>query len=88
MYYDWQGRPIDQAQWSRLFDDERHIGDDRIGGVHVSTVWVGIGFGDPPLIFETMLFGGPLDEHCERYATEREARAGHARWVAQLSRTP
>jgi hypothetical protein len=53
--------------------------------VRVSTVWLGLdqslGLGGPPLIYETMVFGSALHEHGERYATEQEARAGHARWV-------
>jgi hypothetical protein len=84
-YFDWQGQPITLQQWMRLFDDERHLGDDHVGDVHVSTVWLGLdhGYGDgPPLIFETMIFGGPLDQECWLYATEQQARAGHARAVA------
>jgi hypothetical protein len=84
MHYDWTGQPISADEWSRLFDDERHIGEDRIGDVGVSTVWIGLGFGDPPLIFETMIFGGALDGERWQYATEREARDGHARAVEMV----
>jgi hypothetical protein len=87
-YYGWQGEPIDRDQWARLFADERHVGDDEIDGVQVSTVYVGLDLGvggmlgtGPPLIFESMVFGGPLDSWTERYSSEREARAGHARVV-------
>jgi len=47
----------------------------------VSTVWLGLdhGYGGgPPLIFETMVFGGAHDEDQWRYPTEVEALAGHA----------
>jgi hypothetical protein len=85
MYYDWTGRPISLGQWARLFEDERHISEDRIGDVDISTVWMGLDHNflanGPPLIFETMIFGGVLDGECWRYATEREAREGHARAV-------
>jgi hypothetical protein len=83
MFYDWEGQPITLLQWARLFEDARHIGDDELDGVRVSTVWLGLdhSFGlGPPLIYETMVFGA-LDLEGERYATEQEARAGHARWV-------
>jgi hypothetical protein len=84
-YFDWQGNPISREEWARLFEDERHIAEDEIDDVRVSTVWIGLDhrFLDdgPPLIFETMIFGGSLDEYCWRYATEREAREGHARAV-------
>ena len=84
-YFGWEGEPITIAQWVRLFEDERHIGDDELGDVRVSTVWIGLdhglGLSGPPLIFETMIFGGELDGHIWRYSSETEARAGHARAV-------
>lgn len=53
----------------------------RRGGDHVSTVWLGINMrvfpGDHPEIFETMVFGGPLDGETMRYATAKEAKIGH-----------
>ena len=58
----------------------------------VSTVWLGCNhnYSDgPPLIFETMVFpvGSYYDLDCRRYATEAEARAGHAllcrQWAVQ-----
>jgi hypothetical protein len=88
LYYGWQGEPITQEEWSALFADERHVGDDDIAGVRVSTVWLGLdhswGLSGPPLIFETMVFGGKFDEWAWRYSTEREAREGHARIVAAV----
>lgn len=48
--------------------------------IDVSTVFLGLDhrFGEgPPLLFETMVFGGPLDQECERYTTWDEAIAGH-----------
>jgi hypothetical protein len=55
--------------------------------VKVSTVWLGIdhnGYlpGFPRAIFETMVFGGRLDQQIERYSSEDTAVAGHAEWVA------
>ena len=58
--------------------------------VTVSTVWLGMdhSFGDgPPLIFETMVFGGELDQECDRYTTEEQAQQGHAAMVARVQRT-
>lgn len=56
--------------------------------VTISTVWVGmnlsIGFPGPPLIFETMCFGGDYDQSCMRYATEAEAEEGHRRTVEDI----
>ncbi len=55
--------------------------------VWVSTVWMGLDHnyfhpGDPPIIFETMVFGGSHDQWQDRYSTREQAAAGHARVVA------
>lgn len=60
----------------------KHVGDTTRFGIRVSTVFLGLdhnlgGYG-PPLLFETMVFGGPLNEHCIRYSTVDQAAHGHA----------
>jgi hypothetical protein len=55
--------------------------------VEVSTVWLGLNhnwYPGPPLIFETMIFGGRFDLEAHRYATEAQAREGHAEVLAFL----
>jgi hypothetical protein len=62
----------------------------------VSTVFLGLdhGWGDDedPLLFETMVFGGPNDQDCIRYTTWAEAERGHFATVgaleARLGRQP
>lgn len=59
----------------------------KIGDVTVSTVflWLNHGYdGGPPMIFETMVFGGPLAGDCERRSTWEEAEATHAEMVRQV----
>lgn len=49
-------------------------------GMTISTVFLVIdhGFGEgPPVLFETMIFGGPLDQTTMRYCTWEEAEEGH-----------
>lgn len=85
LFYDRQGNPIDDTlKWGRLFESEdRTVGQDQIGEVFVSTVWLGINHNvrpeGPPLIFETMIFGGPHDREMWRYSTEAQAVEGHKR---------
>jgi len=54
----------------------------------VSTVFLVVdhsfGFGGRPMLFETMVFGGPYDQECERTSTIEEACAVHARVVVAL----
>ena len=87
-FYDRKGQPMDLMEWATAFEDtDRKIGDDTINGQQVSTVWLGshYNYGEgPPLIFETMIFGGPHDQYCDRYSTEEAALAGHDQIVAAL----
>ena len=59
------------------------------GEISVSTVFLmGINhaFGDEvePILFETMIFGGPMDQYQTRYSTWEEAEAGHAEALEEL----
>lgn len=78
----------DMMEWAEQFEiiSSRRVAETRVCGVWVSTVFLGNNhqFGDgPPLIFETMIFGGPDDQdYQERYSTWDEALAGHERAVA------
>jgi hypothetical protein len=87
MHWDRAGNPITLRQWAHLRQMPNReeyviVGRDHVGEITVSTVWVGLDMGfhpdSPPTIFETMIFGGPMDQDTWRYATEAEAIAGHA----------
>ena len=86
----WQQKRARAAQadgWTTPEEDSTRIGYDTVGKAHVSTVWLGLdhSFGlGPPIIFETMVFGGEYDQYCTRYSTKEQARAGHKRVVADL----
>ena len=74
----------DLMKWARWFETaNRHVGDDMVGEVHVSTVFLGLDHSfnfnkkHVPILFETMIFGGKHDEYQERYATWEEAEKGH-----------
>lgn len=91
--YDRDGSPIDHMRWAELFGDREYarIAEDWHGQSRVSTVWMGMdhSFGrGPPLIFETMIFGGPLDGYQDRYSTVDEARAGHIEALAKVLALP
>jgi hypothetical protein len=56
----------------------RRVGQAVIDGVTVSTVHLGVPHGlHGQEHYETMVFGGPLDEHQWRYETYEQAVAGH-----------
>lgn len=85
MYYDRQGNPITGQEWTEQFGqmEDRRVAETTVGEVWVSTVWLGLdhNWTGPPMIFETMVFGGPYHEHMHRYSTETQALAGHDQMV-------
>jgi len=68
----------------RIDDSYRMIGltKTKDGEARVSTVWLGFDHSHseegPPLIFETMVFGGEWDSFQWRYYTETQALMGHS----------
>ena len=90
------GEPVPESdilKWGRWFEDaDRVIARLKVAeGVEVSTVFLGLdhSFGEdgPPLLYETMVFGGKLDQELERYATLEEAQHGHDRMVTRVKRS-
>ena len=75
----------DLMKWATWLDtDERIIQKTTVGDAEVSTVFLGLNhqYSDgPPILFETMVFGGYLDQEMDRYPTEIDARTGHAEMV-------
>jgi hypothetical protein len=69
----------------------RHVADDYINDVRVSTVFLGRDHNfaptGPPILFETMIFGGKHDEYQERYSSWDEAEEGHWRAVMMVLKT-
>jgi hypothetical protein len=74
------------AAWAAAQDaagrDYRRVALEELGDIRVSTVFLGMDhnhFGNgPPLIFETIIFGGPHNEWQQRCSTWDEALQQHA----------
>lgn len=79
-------QPVDDILQMMSWADEGRITDrTEIGDVLISTVFLMIdhnftGMG-PPVLWETMVFGGKLDGEQERYTSVEAALAGHDQWV-------
>ncbi len=92
-YFDPEGNPLSLMEWAALFE-ARDCDDGpeswwrkltKVEDVTVCTVWMGLALdfhGGPPLIYETMIFGGTLDQETYHYATKSEAWDDHERLVA------
>ena len=85
----------DLLAWARWYATaDRVVEQTEIAeGILVSTVFLGIDHQLPwltgqPVLFETMVFGGPpsIHQRCWRYRTWQEAEQGHARVCAVLRR--
>jgi hypothetical protein len=76
--------------WAIWFEDaDRRVGYTQITShVEVSTIFLGLDhrhLGDgPPILFETMVFGGPLDGDGGRYSSYDDAEVGHRMMVAKV----
>jgi hypothetical protein len=91
-WYDRQGHLLAMDEISAKFSDPEYkiLAKTKVesADASVSTVWLGLDHsfgGGPPLIFESMVFGGGLDQHQWRYATEAEARTGHESLVEKVT---
>lgn len=88
-----KGRPIRCSfwTWARWFEktSNRVIAQTQMGRIMVSTIFLGIdhNFSDhgPPILWETLVLGGPSHGDGERCAGSREqAEAGHMKWVEKM----
>lgn len=85
MWYDMNGKPIDDHEANKLLQDRRRIIrstwlTDRRERVHVSTVFLVLDHSfmeTGPVLWETMVFGGAHDGAQNRYTSRRQARLGH-----------
>jgi hypothetical protein len=77
---------VDQMQSSAR---RRRVASDVIGVSNISTVFLGdhSTIGPPPLLFETMVFGGALDGELERCSTWEQAEAMHSAMCARVKAT-
>lgn len=91
-YFNRDGEPISAMAAARLMGDVNYcrIAETRLlNRLWVSTVWLGVAHGpNRDQLFETMVFRDSEDLDSARYATETEARAGHAAMVGKWGSEP
>lgn len=89
---DGAGTPVrepDLLKWAQWFGtNERTVAYDTIGESNVSTVFLGLDHtfdGGAPILWETMVFGGKLNEEQDRCSGNREqAEAMHAKMISRV----
>jgi hypothetical protein len=86
------GEPVpepDLLKWAAWFESaDRAVARTAVGPFTVSTVFLGLNHAygaQPPLLWETMVFGpGDVARHERRWHSRAEALAGHEAAVASL----
>ena len=77
---------IEWAQWFERPESRRVALDHPAPSIRVSTVFLGLDHsfaeGTAPILWETMIFGGPHDGFQRRYSSKEEALEGHKKAVA------
>lgn len=84
----------DAAKWRQWYTTASSlVAEDRIGPSTIATYFLAIdhdffGLGQP-VLWETMVFDGPLDQSCDRCAGSwQQAEAMHARMVRRVTGSP
>lgn len=91
LYYKLDGKTpvectlMEYAEWMQENPDKRIVKQTTLpDGTKISTVFLGLNhaWGDgPPILFETMVFGGEHDQFQERYETWGQAEEGHKKAI-------
>src|SRR6266550_3596078 len=86
----------DILEWGRWFqknDQRRIVAQDETPNGKISTVFLGLDHRfvvlrgeSEPILWETMVFGGPLDGEQVRYCSFEAAKAGHAEMLERVSK--
>lgn len=79
----------DLMEWARWMETaKRHVSDETYCDVRVSTVFLGLDHNfdgkGPPVLFETLVFGGELNDEMDRCSTYEEAIAQHIRMFKRV----
>jgi hypothetical protein len=78
----------DVTKWAQWFGTaNRHVAQDRIGGVVVSTVFLGLDHSHGhglPILFETLVFRGGDGQEMDRYESWEQAEVGHEHTVTRI----
>ena len=90
------GKPVeapDLLTWGRWMENDsaRRVVCTEFDGGYVSTVFLGLDHGytnGPPVLWETMIFGGPNDGYQDRYTSREDAERGHQKAVELAPRSP
>lgn len=76
------------GKWVAWFSTaNRHVAYDKVGNTTISTIFLATANSEPPVLWETAVLGGLLDQVRDRCAGHREqAEAMHAAMIERVKR--
>ena len=82
----------DLMKWGEWFENvkNRTVKKTEIDDIQISTIFLGIDHsfsGHIPILFETMVFGGTLDQEMDRYSTWEKAEQGHEKMIEKVKKS-
>jgi hypothetical protein len=82
-------KSVSFEEWSKKYStQDRRVGRTEIGESEVSTVFLGLdhGWDGETLLFETLVFGGPMDGEMNRCSTWEQAEEMHRALCEKVER--
>jgi hypothetical protein len=81
--------PVGVIEWAKWFGEHKNIRQETIGRSWISTIFLGLDYepfrGGPPVLWETMVFGGKCNQEGDRCAGSKEqAEAMHEAMVKRV----
>lgn len=80
--------PAASEEWGAWFETaDRTVAKTKVGEATVSTVFLAVNHsfgGGPPVLWETLVFGGPIDGEMDRYTSRELADVGHLAMVERV----
>lgn len=80
---------LEAIEWLEDGSNRRTVKRDEIGDILVSTVFLGLDHAwepSPPVLWETMIFGGEHDQYQERYTSYKDAVEGHKKALTLITK--
>lgn len=80
---------LEVVKWLEDGSNRRTVKRDEIGDILVSTVFLGLDHAwepGPPVLWETMIFGGEHDQYQERYTSYKDAVEGHKKALTLITK--
>lgn len=81
---------LESSEWMENNPNRKVVKQDTVDDIRVSTVFLGLDHAwlkeQPPVLWETMIFGGEHDQYQERYTSHKDALEGHEKALTLITK--